>query len=286
MLMSALLAALRGLQRSQCQMLEDCLALVLKLTRRHVRAHVTDTVPAQTELSASEVPSNSSAGGNNGLAPDTLPAAGEAVEHGCQTKSDYHDVSHAFQGAQVQFANSFAAFVTALPSILEQWPETVQNRAAAKLRAFSYQCCACTAQISIAADASVLCGLALHQRRAIFGRLPSATKPAAAAQSLLEAAAAALREPGSQSGQASSAEEEELETGALLQAEEGVALGKHLLTHAALVREGMGTPLQAQSDPSDLLSQAERSTPYLLDAAGQVRVRAVPLLMPAPFPTL
>ncbi|KAK9914779.1 hypothetical protein WJX75_000460 [Coccomyxa subellipsoidea] len=37
----------------------------------------------------------------------------------------------------------------------------------------------------------------------------------------------------------------------------------------------MGTPLQAQSDPSDLLSQAERSTPYLLDAAGQVRSEAL-----------
>ncbi|EIE22296.1 hypothetical protein COCSUDRAFT_66551 [Coccomyxa subellipsoidea C-169] len=89
------------------------------------------------------------------------------------------------------------------------------------------------APISIPADAFALSTLASHQRRAIFGDTAPAAEPAAAALRVLEAAAAALRELSSEGNQDNVGSENEAETSALWEAEE-VALGEHLLTHAAL----------------------------------------------------
>ncbi len=283
MLMGALVDALGGLQRLQCQMLEDCLVLVFKLARRHTRAH-TEAVPAPSEapvIPASATHNSGSGGGNSQTAAGTtapeLPAD-VAEGHGSQSSSDRQEHgSHAAQGAHVQFANSLAAFALALPSVIKKWPGTVQSRAAAMLCTFLHRCCTCTAQISIPADAFALSTLASHQRRAIFGDTAPAAEPAAAALRVLEAAAAALRELSSEGNQDNVGSENEVETSALWEAEEvAVALGEHLLTHAALVREGITTRLQVLDDPASLLSQAERSTPFLLDAAGQIRVCRVP----------
>ena len=278
MLMGALVDALGGLQRSQCQMLEDCLVLVLKLARRHTRAH-TDIVPAPSEapvIPASATHNSGSGGGNSQTAADTIAPADVAERHGSQSSSDRQEHgSHAAHGEHVQFANSLAAFALALPSVIKKWPGTVQSRAAAMLCTFLHRCCACTAQISIPADAFALSTLASHQRRAIFSDTAPAAEPGAAAQRVLEAAAAALRELSSEGNQDDVGSENELETSALWEAEE-VALGEHLLTHAALVREGVAMRLQVLDDPASLLSQAERSTLFLLDAAGQIRVCRVP----------
>lgn len=278
-LLQALPGALGRLQRRHCEMLEDCLLLVLKLVRCQMRPQ-TNRRDADT---ARNLHTAASEGHSSGSAEDIQAAAASAASirlsgagtgrHGAQSSSHQQDgVRRAASCAEGEFLESFAAYVSALPEVVQAWPEATRGRAAAMLQCFLARCCACTAEMHIAAEASVLSRLAPHQQRAIFGGGPLEDDMTAAAQQLLADAAAAMCSAGIKIGDTSTSDEQGLVAGALWQAEE-VALGIELLRHAALLRGNVAAALQWPADPAELLPQSAHSTPFLLDAAGRIRVR-------------
>lgn len=278
-LLQALPAALGRLQRRHCEMLEDCLILVLKLVRCHLCPQTSRREATTARNQHTLVSEGHSGGSVEGIQVAAASAAtsclfgGGTGQHGGQSSSDQQEgVSDAASCAEGQFLSSFAAFASALPEVVRAWPETARSRAAAMLRGFLLQCCGCTAEIHITADVSVLSRLAPHQQRAIFGARPPAEVRTAAAQQVLVAAAAAMCSAGIKNGEASTSEEQGGEASALWHAEE-VALGSELLMHAALLRNDVAATLHWPTDAAELLQQAGRSTPFLLDAAGKLRVR-------------
>ena len=277
-LLQALPGVLGRLQRRHCEMLEDCLVLVLKLVRCHMRPQTSrrDATTARKQHTA--VPDEHSGGPAEeplvaaGSAASTRLSSGGTGQHGGGSSSDQQEgVSDAASCAEGEFLHSFAAFASALPHIVQAWPEATCG--GGMLRTFLLRCCATTADMHINAEAPVLSRLAPHQRRAIFGTpgRPLADDMTAPAQQILADAAAAVCGAGFKIGEASTAEEQGAEASLLWQAEE-VALGVELLMHAALLRRDVAAALRWPTDAAALLPQAARSSPFLLDAAGKSRV--------------
>ncbi|CAL8468738.1 g8278 [Coccomyxa elongata] len=262
-------------------MLEDCLLLVLKLVRCHMRPQTSRrhaTTARNLHTAVSEGHSSGSAEGIQAAAASAasirLSGAGMG-RHGAQSSGDQQDgVSNATSCAEREFLESFAALVAALPEVVQAWPEATRGRAAAMLRCFLARCCTCTAEMHITAEASVLSRLAPHQQRAIFGGRPLEEDTTAAAQQLLADAAAVMCSAGIKMCETSTSEEQGPEAGALWQAEE-VALGIELLRHGALLRGDVAAALQWPTDAAELLPQSAHSTPFLLDAAGGIRSEAL-----------
>lgn len=268
-LLSKLTSVLDRLQRCQCQMLADCLLLLLKLARHFI-------LPPATRSSESVRKARSPTAGASGDCHD------EQTQQDSQACSEQQRaVSSAAQARQQHFiGKGLEAFACDLPClIISSWRQaSAQQLTGSKMvHAFLTRCYAYFSEISFKAETAILSQLEPHQRHAIFGADAPAKEwanPMQVCLWTLQDAAASNAKWAAQNSVDLEAEPEEKEARALWQADE-VALGRHLLVHAEMV---LSSNEARPSDPATLLSRAAHSVPFLLNTAGQRMVRLYPPL--------